>query len=71
MCYAPHSLRIRSAPSPRGESYVYCLIYLASPSGRLLAKRGGEDQKMPFGKKPAAIPRGGLNQCFFIAKIVI
>ena len=26
---------------------------------------------MPFGKKPAAILRGGLNQCFFIAKIVI
>lgn len=26
---------------------------------------------MSFGKKPAAIPRGGLNQCFFIAKIVI
>ena len=31
MCYAPHSLRIRSAPSPRGEGYIYCLIYLASP----------------------------------------
>ena len=44
---------------------------LASPSGRLLAKRGGEEQKMSFGKKPAAIPRGELNQCFFIAKIVI
>ena len=71
MCFAPHSLRVRSAPSPRGEGYIYCLIYLASPSGRLLAKRGGEDQKMSFGKKPAAIPRGGLNQCFFIAKIVI
>lgn len=26
---------------------------------------------MSFGEKPAAILRGGLNQCFFIAKIVI
>ena len=31
MCFAPHSLRVRSAPSPRGEGYIYCLIYLASP----------------------------------------
>ena len=39
MCYAPHSLRIRSAPSPRGEGYIYCLIYVASPWGEALPVR--------------------------------
>ena len=37
--FAPHSLRVRSAPSPRGEGYIYCLIYVASPWGEALPVR--------------------------------
>ena len=27
MCYAPHSLRFRSAPSPRGEGYNIAYLF--------------------------------------------
>ena len=42
MCYAPHSLRFRSAPSPQGEGFFIASFqgfpFLASPSGKLSTK---------------------------------
>ena len=42
MCYAPHSLRFRSAPSPQGEGFSIALFqgfpFVASPLGRLSTK---------------------------------
>ena len=45
------------------------------PSKAISASRVARDNEPREDKKalikPAAIPRGGLNQCFFIAKVVI
>ena len=46
MCYAPHSLRFRSAPSPQGEGYNIALFQRLPLGGRLRLKVGGEGRNL-------------------------
>ena len=44
MCYAPHSLRFRSAPSPRGEGYNIALFQRLPLGGKLSLEATDEGQ---------------------------